>query len=71
MKRRARIALAMTRACCYALAGASVVVGMSIAVVTVEEAPRKASAIVLAVAGVWLLSRGGAIFYKVLFGVPL
>ncbi|MSQ10393.1 MAG: hypothetical protein EXR52_05240 [Dehalococcoidia bacterium] len=68
---RTTVALALLRACAYALAGAVVVVGMSMGVVLVEEPQRKGSVIVLAVAGVWLLSRGGAIFFKLLFGVPL
>lgn len=71
MNGRQTRALALLRGCCYALVGAAVLVAMSMAVVLVEEPQRKAAAIVLAVAGVWLLSRGGGIFFKLIYGVPL
>lgn len=63
-------AWAVLRGSGYALAGGAVIVGMSMAVVLVDDVPRKAAAIVLAIAGVWLLSRAGAIFYRLLFGLP-
>lgn len=63
--------LAVLRGCGYAVAGALLLVAMSMAVVLVEEPQRKAAAIVLAVAGVWLLSRGGGIFFKLIYGLPV
>ena len=61
---------AVLRGSAYGVAGGIVIVGMAMAVVLVDDAPRKAAAIVLSIAGVWLLSRAGAIFYRMLFGLP-
>lgn len=49
-----------------ALAGGSVLVLAAMLTVTVTEAGQKAGGIALAVAGVWLLSRGGSTLYGML-----
>ena len=55
---------------CLVLAGSVVLVSMCMAIVMVVEMDRKGAGIVLAVAGVWLLSRGGALLYRLLVGYP-
>ncbi|GEM_PF-5452485 len=70
MTARLRSLIAVVQAIGYAIAGSVLLVTMSMYVVLVDDVPRKAAAIVLAVAAVWLLSRGGAIFYRLLFGLP-
>ncbi len=52
------------------IAGSMVLVAMAMFTVSVEETHRKAASIVLAVAGVWLLSRGGALLYRILIAYP-
>ena len=46
--------------------GSGVLVFMATVTVAVPEASRKVAAIVLAVAAVWVLSRGGVLLYNVL-----
>lgn len=52
------------------IAGSMVLVAMAMVTVSVEETHRKAASIVLAVAGMWLLSRGGALLYRILLPYP-
>jgi len=68
--RRYRVALDVMSAVGYGVAGSVLLVAMAMLVVMVEEPSRKAAAIVLAVAAVWLLSRSGAILSRLLFGFP-
>ena len=49
-----------------AFIGASVLVLAAMLTVTVTEAGQKTAGIALAVAGVWLLSRGGSMLYGML-----